>query len=125
MIWLLIGAGGAIGAMARHAVNGIVHRGLLSDVFPYGIFVVNLLGSVLIGLIAGIIASGRVHVAPEMRTFLVVGLLGGFTTFSSFSLDTFTLLRTGHVGLALWNAAGQVALSLIGVALGFKVGMGS
>jgi CrcB protein len=121
--WLLVGAGGALGAMARHGLNGMVHRFSLDSVFPHGIFLVNLLGSVAIGLVAGMMAGGRVQIAPDVRTFLVVGILGGFTTFSSFGLDTFTLLRTGHVGLGLWNAFGQVSLGLIGVALGYRVGM--
>jgi CrcB protein len=91
-------------------------------VFPTGIFLINVVGSVVIGAIAGVLASGRVHWSIEARTFVVVGILGGFTTFSSFSLDTLALARDGHVGLALWNVAGQVGLSLLGVWAGFRVG---
>ena len=91
-------------------------------VFPHGIFVVNILGSALIGIIAGIIASGRLQVSAEVRTFIVVGILGGFTTFSSFSLDTFTLFRSGHMGLGVWNVVGQVGLSLVATAIGFRIG---
>jgi len=123
MIWVLVGVGGALGAMARHGLNGLIHRQLLSAVFPHGIFVVNVIGSALIGLIAGVVASERIPVSPELRTFLVVGILGGFTTFSSFSLDTLTLIRTGHLGLAIWNVVGQVGLSLVAAGIGFKIGL--
>jgi len=122
MTWLLVGVGGAIGAMARHALNHFVHQRWVSSVFPTGIFLINVIGSVVIGAIAGVLASGRVHWSIEARTFVVVGILGGFTTFSSFSLDTLALARDGHVGLALWNVAGQVGLSLLGVWAGFRVG---
>ncbi|MCC7008450.1 MAG: fluoride efflux transporter CrcB [Acidobacteria bacterium] len=124
MTWLLIGIGGGLGAMARHALNGAVHRLAPGSIFPTGIFVVNVLGSAAIGLLAGLLAGARIDLRPDTRTFLIVGVLGGFTTFSSFSLDTFTLLRSGHLGLALWNIAGQVGLSLVALAVGFRIGHG-
>ena len=119
--WLLIGVGGAIGAMTRHGVNDLVHRWALASPFPAGIFVINILGSAAIGVLAGLLASARVSLSPDMRLFLVVGILGGFTTFSSFSLDTLTLVRGGHPGLAALNVGGQVTLSLLAVAAGYKV----
>lgn len=119
--WVLVGVGGAIGAMTRHGVNGLVHRWALATLFPAGIFVVNILGSAVIGVLAGLLASARVSISPDMRLLLVVGLLGGFTTFSSFSLDTLTLIRGGHLGLAALNVGGQVTLSLLAVAAGYKV----
>jgi CrcB protein len=122
MTWFLVGAGGAIGAMARHGLNHLVHQRTLSSTFPLGIFLVNVTGSIVIGLIAGLIASGRLHWTNPARTFVIVGVLGGFTTFSSFSLDTLALMRDGHPGLALWNAAGQVGLSLVGVWIGYRLG---
>lgn len=121
MTWLYIGVGGALGAMARHGLNTAVHRWLLSTSFPAGIFLINVLGSFAIGLVAGLTVSSRVAVTPEARLFLVVGVLGGFTTFSSFSLDTLTLIRGGHPGLALVNVAGQVVLSLLAVAAGYRM----
>jgi fluoride exporter len=120
--WFLVGAGGALGAMARHALNHVVHQRSLASVFPLGIFVINVLGSIAIGLVAGWLASGRLHWGYSARTFVIVGVLGGFTTFSSFSLDTLALFRDGHVAMALWNVAGQVGLSLIGVWVGFRLG---
>jgi fluoride exporter len=122
MTWLLVGVGGAIGAMARHGLNHLVHQRWASSVFPIGIFLINVMGSIVIGAIAGVLASGRVHWSMPQRTFVVVGVLGGFTTFSSFSLDTLALARDGHMGLALLNVGGQVGLSLLGVWAGFRVG---
>jgi CrcB protein len=75
----------------------------------------------MIGAVAGFIASGRLSASLEARTFVIVGLLGGFTTFSSFSLDTLYLLRAGHMGQAALNVIGQVGLSLIGVWAGYRL----
>jgi CrcB protein len=122
MIWVLIGAGGALGAMARHALNHLVHQRSLTSVFPLGIFIANVLGSFVIGALAGALAGERLHLGYQGRVFLIVGVLGGFTTFSSFSLDTLTLLREGNHGLAAANVVGQVVLSLLGVWAGFRLG---
>ena len=121
MTWLLVGVGGALGAIARHGLNHVIHQRMLSTTFPLGIFVINVSGSLLIGLLAGAITSGRMHVSHDTRTFLIVGLLGGFTTFSSFSLDTVALVRTGHSAQALINVVGQVTLSLVAAWAGFKL----
>jgi CrcB protein len=123
MIWLLIGLGGALGAMARHALNHVVHQRALVSTFPFGIFVVNVLGSVAIGLVAGSLTSGRLHLGYPVRTFVIVGVLGGFTTFSSFSLDTLALVNNGQPMQAFWNVFGQVGLSLIGVWAGYRLTM--
>ncbi|MCC7044419.1 MAG: fluoride efflux transporter CrcB [Acidobacteria bacterium] len=122
MTWLVVGVGGALGAMSRHALNGWVLRLNLIPGFPAGIFLVNVVGSAAIGLLAGLIASGRLQVSPDVRTFLMVGILGGFTTFSSFSLDTIALLRTGQPGMAALNVFGQLALSLAAAAIGYRLG---
>jgi CrcB protein len=119
--WIVIGVGGALGAMARHAVNHVVHQRMLSTQFPVGIVLVNVFGSFAIGLLAGAIAAGRVQLSDQARTFAIVGLLGGFTTFSSFSFDTYALVRAGHHAQAFWNVTGQVALSLLGVWAGFRL----
>jgi len=120
MTWLLVGIGGALGSMARHGVNHVIHTRALGT-FPGGIFVINVLGSVIVGVVAGAIASARWTPSTDTRTFVVVGLLGGFTTFSSFSLDTLTLIRAGSFGHAAWNVIGQVGLSLLGAVIGFKL----
>jgi CrcB protein len=84
---------------------------------------VNVLGSAAIGLLAGLLAGSRLDLSVEARTFLFVGVLGGFTTFSAFSLDTLTLVRGGQAMLAAWNVAGQVGLSLLAVGAGYRVGL--
>ena len=94
MIWLAVAAGGALGSMARHGVN-ILFAHVLERAVPYATAAVNLVGSATIGLLAALIAAGRLQWSTELRTFVFVGILGGFTTFSSFMLDTLTL---GHGG---------------------------
>ena len=122
MAWLLIAAGGALGSVARHGLNQIVHQRFPTSTFPLGIFLVNVFGAGVIGIIAGLLSSGRLQWHYPARVFVIVGLLGGFTTFSSFSLDTLALIRAGHHTQALWNVVGQVGLSLIGVWAGFRLG---
>ncbi len=122
MSWLLVAAGGAIGAMARHGLNSIIHRRIVTARFPVGIFVVNVAGSFAIGLLGGLLASERLTWGQNARTFAIVGVLGGFTTFSSFSFDTLTLARDGLTSYAIGNVIGQVALSLIAVWAGYLIG---
>ena len=122
MSWMLVAAGGAIGAVARHALNSLIHQRIVTSRFPIGIFVVNVAGSFAIGLLGGLLASERLSWGQGARTFAIVGVLGGFTTFSSFSFDTLTLARDGLTSYAIWNAIGQVALSLVAVWAGFLLG---
>jgi CrcB protein len=77
----------------------------------------------VIGLLAALLATGRVHMSAELRTFIFVGILGGFTTFSSFMLDTFTLGHGGDHTLAFWNVTGQIALGLGLVWAGYRTGL--
>lgn len=121
MTWLAVGAGGALGAMARHGLNHLVHQRALGAPFPYGIFLINVAGSFAIGVVAGLVAGHRVEMSHAARAFVVAGFLGGFTTFSSFSVDTLVLAREGHTGLAFLNAAGQVVLSLAAVWAGYRI----
>lgn len=121
MTWMLIGLGGALGSMARHALNQVIQRHNAVQTFPAGIFVINVLGSVSIGVLAGLLAAGRIRLSEDARLFAMVGVLGGFTTFSAFSLDTLTLMRTGHTAYAVFYVVGQVVLSLLGVWIGFKL----
>ena len=122
MIWLAVAGGGALGSMARHAVN-MVFAHVLERAVPYATGAVNLAGSLTIGLLAGLIATGRLHMSAEQRTFVFVGILGGFTTFSSFMLDTFTLGHGGEHALAFWNVALQTGVGLVAVWLGYRVGI--
>ena len=80
-----------------------------------------MIGCLVIGALAGLVAHERLHLTPTMRTFVFVGVLGGFTTFSSFGLDTFTLAHGGDYARAFWNAAGQMVLGVLGVWLGFHL----
>ena len=122
MIWLAVAAGGALGSIARHGVN-IYFAHVLERAIPYATATVNLVGSAVIGLLAASIATGRLHMSTEMRTFVFVGILGGFTTFSSFMLDTFTLGHGGDHALAFWNVALQTAFGLAAVWGGYRLGL--
>jgi len=121
MIWIAVAGGGALGSMARHAVN-LFFAHALERAVPYATAAVNTAGSLVIGLLAGLLATGRLHMSAELRTFVFVGILGGFTTFSSYGLDTYTLFRGGHTGLGLLNAVGQMVIGLSAVWLGFAIG---
>jgi fluoride exporter len=122
MIWLAVAGGGALGSIARHGVNMLFSH-VLERAGPYATGAVNLLGSTAIGLLAALVATGRLQMSNELRTFLFVGILGGFTTFSSFMLDTFTLGHGGDHALAFWNVAVQTAFGLLAVWAGYRVGV--
>jgi CrcB protein len=114
-VWLAVGMGGALGSAARHGVNRLVHEHWPALRFPVATLIVNLLGCCLIGALAGLVVSARLPMRPGWREFIFVGVIGGFTTFSTFGLDTVTLLRTGAVAHALLNVAVQVTLGIGGV----------
>jgi len=122
MIWLAVAVGGALGSMARHGVNMLFSH-LLERAVPYATGAVNVIGSAAIGLLAALLATGRLHMSTELRTFVFVGILGGFTTFSSFMLDTFTLGHGGDHTLAFWNVAAQTAFGLAAVWAGYRIGV--
>jgi len=96
---------------------------VLERAVPYATGAVNLIGSAAIGLLAALLATGRLHMSNELRTFVFVGILGGFTTFSSFMLDTFTLGHGGGHSLAFWNVAVQTTFGLAAVWAGYRVGL--
>jgi fluoride exporter len=108
--YLLVALGGALGATARFIVAGLVHR-VASPFFPWGTFAINVTGCFVFGLVAGI-ADARGAIGPATRAFVLVGILGGYTTFSSFAFETFELLRAGQVPAAIGNTVGQVVLGL-------------
>ena len=119
MTVLWVALGGALGSVARYAISGVAVRWLGAG-FPYGTLFVNVTGSFTIGLLAALVAAdGRPSLSADARAFLLVGVLGGFTTFSSFSLETLNLARSGALGPAVLNVAGSVALCLAAVSLGF------
>ncbi|HMU90979.1 MAG: fluoride efflux transporter CrcB [Pseudomonadales bacterium] len=117
--WLAVAVGGALGSMARFAVGTWVAAGLGSR-FPYGTLLVNLLGCLLMGLLV-VLIDERWAVPPQWRAFALVGLLGGFTTFSSFSLEAYTLLRTQQWLAALLYVAGSLLLGLLALAVGIAL----
>jgi CrcB protein len=108
--------------MARHAVNHLVHTRALTTTFPVGTIVVNAAGCFLIGLLAGLIAAERLALRVHWREFVFVGLLGGFTTFSTFGLDTYLLTRTHSTRLAFVNVAAHVLGGLLAVWAGYHIG---
>jgi CrcB protein len=118
MIWLAVAAGGALGSVARHGVNVAIAR-LTDTTTPYATATVNVVGSIAVGVLAGLMAGGKLHLSPPLRTFVFVGILGGFTTFSSFMLDTLTLGRGNEHGLAVANVLFQVVVGLIAVFAGY------
>ena len=118
MVWLAIAVGGALGSVARHGVNVLVHDRWPVMRFPLGTLAVNVAGCLIIGVLAGLVMSERIALRFYWREFLFVGILGGFTTFSTFGLDTITLVRTGSMSAAAWNVIAQVGLGLVAVQLG-------
>jgi CrcB protein len=119
---LLVGAGGFLGASARYALGGLVYR-LMSPVFPWATLLVNVSGCFVIGFLA-ILAGERGPVGPTGRLFWMVGVLGGYTTFSTFGYETLSLAREGSYALAAASAVGQVTLGLAAVWAGAVVARG-
>ena len=114
MHWFAIALGGALGAMARHGVTTLVFDAS-SQKFPYATLSVNVLGSFIMGVLFVVIVEKGL-LPSEMRSVLMVGFLGAFTTFSTFSLDALGLWQNGHLFLALVYALGTVFLCLAAVA---------
>jgi CrcB protein len=116
--WIAVAVGGAIGSVARHGVNRLVHQGWPLLRFPIATVIVNVVGCCVIGLLAGLIATGRLPMRTTWREFVFVGILGGFTTFSTFGLDTITLVRSGASDQALMNVLLQLVCGVGGVYAG-------
>jgi fluoride exporter len=117
---LLVFVGGGIGATARYGLQGAIHR-IAGSAFPYGTLVVNILGSFVIGFLMSAFED-RFLVNPSLRIFLTIGVLGGFTTFSSFSYETMALLRDGSLAAGMANIAASVLLCLGCTWLGMLLG---
>ncbi len=118
-MFLWVALGGALGSVARYAVSLGAARWLGAG-FPWGTLLVNVAGSFAIGLLAALATSdGRPALGADARAFVMIGILGGFTTFSSFSLETLTLARNGALGAAAANASLSLVLCLAAVWLGF------
>lgn len=117
---LYIAAGGAIGAVLRFGVSNGVY-GMFGRNFPYGTLVVNVLGSLLIGVLS-ILFIERYTLNPEVRAIFIIGILGAFTTFSTFSMETFNLLENGEFFKALLNILLSVTLCLVATWAGVLLG---
>ena len=105
--------GGALGTLARYGVSGLAHR-MTDSLFPLGTLIVNSAGSLLIGIVWAVWEDSTIPV--YIRTFLMIGFFGGFTTFSSFSLETLNLVRDNEIGLAALNV---LANNLLGISFAF------
>ncbi|HEU0082772.1 MAG TPA: fluoride efflux transporter CrcB [Bradyrhizobium sp.] len=119
MHYLLVFIGGGLGSTLRHIVNVVVARALGTG-FPYHTFIINITGSTVMGLIAGYLAF-RGEASQPWRLFLMTGVLGGYTTFSAFSLDAVLLYERGEIALALLYVLGSVVLSIAGLFAGLAL----
>ena len=119
MNYLLVFVGGGLGASLRHTVNISCAR-CIGTSFPYGTFIINITGSIMMGLIAGYLAF-KGEASQPWRLFLMTGILGGYTTFSAFSLDTALLYERGEIGLALFYVLGSVVISIAGLFAGLAL----
>src|ERR1700760_3659033 len=115
---LSVGVGGGLGALARYYLAGWIQPAGVA--FNWGIFVVNITGGLIMGLIVEASAL-KLNLSPELRAFLTTGILGGYTTFSTFSLDSALLLQKGQYGLAASYIVGSVALSIFALFAGLWI----
>lgn len=116
----LVGSGGFVGAVFRYGLSGLVQRSLPMATFPYGTLAVNMLGCLLIGAGVGL-ADSRQLFGPEARLFAFIGMLGGFTTYSTFGYETFALLRDAEFLRAILNVSIHVLLGLAMVLAGYTL----
>ena len=113
---LLVFVGGGLGATLRHAVN-LASLRLVGAALPYGTFFINVTGSLLMGVVVGLFAW-KVSLPPALRLFVATGILGGYTTFSTFSLETAQLVERGQTWLAIGYVLGSVLLGVAGLFAG-------
>ncbi|WP_299805037.1 fluoride efflux transporter CrcB [Tardiphaga sp.] len=119
MNYVLVFIGGGLGSTLRHTVNMVSAR-TLGTAFPWGTFLINITGSIVMGLIAGYLVF-KGQASQPWRLFLMTGILGGYTTFSAFSLDTALLYERGEIGLALLYVLGSVGLAIAGLFAGLAL----
>jgi CrcB protein len=121
LIYILVFIGAGLGGMLRHSVNLLCGRTFGLD-FPWGTFVINISGSLVMGLVAGYLAfkAGEAW-SQHARLFVMTGIIGGYTTFSAFSLDTVLLWERGQFGAASFYLLGSVGFSLAGLVLGLSI----
>ena len=117
---LLVGMGGFLGSILRYILGGLVHRVFTSGAFPYGTLFVNVVGCLVIGFLAGL-ADARQMIGPELRLFLFLGVLGGFTTFSTFGYETMAMLRDGELLKGALSVFLHLVVGLSSVWFGYAV----
>lgn len=117
---MAVAAGGALGAVARYLLAGTMHR-LIPGTFPVGSFTVNVVGGLLVGLLAGLLAAREAGVSHAWQLFLVVGVCGGFTTFSAFSLEVVRLAQAGQHQTALLSVGLEVAGAILATVTGLWI----
>lgn len=116
---LMVALGGAVGAVGRYLV-GVGATRLIGHGFPWGTLIVNIAGSLIMGVLIAAVAL-RYSVSNEMRAFLTIGILGGFTTFSAFSLDFVVLFERKDYGLAMFYLGSSVGLSILALFVGLSI----
>lgn len=114
IIFLL--TGGALGSLSRYLVSGLTHR-YISGIFPWGTLMANATGALIIGIFWGIFDQR--DIGPNTRMFVFVGFLGGYTTFSTFALETMNLVRDGEMKIAIFNVLANNMLALVLVFVGY------
>ncbi len=117
---LYVGAGGFIGSVLRYWVGGAIQQSANNPSFPFGTLAVNLIGCLVIGFLSQL-AEARGVFTPEARAFVFVGILGGFTTFSTFGNESMNFLRDGESLPALWNVGAHIFIGLAAVWLGRSI----
>jgi CrcB protein len=115
---ILVGVGGFIGAIFRYALSGLVYRLAENPYFPYGTLAVNVLGCLIIGFLGGLAENSQIF-NPEIRVLVFIGILGSFTTFSTFGYEIFTFLRDGQILASAANLISHIILGLGAVWLGY------
>jgi CrcB protein len=115
---MIVGAGGFIGSVLRFMIGGWVQRLAAAGVFPYGTLVVNVVGCLLIGFLGGV-AEYRQALEPAQRLFLMIGVLGGFTTFSAFAFETIGLMQDAQMFKAALNTGLQVIMGFTAAYVGY------
>ena len=118
---LMVGVGGFVGSALRYKVHTLFTTNLSGAQFPWSTFTVNILGCFLVGLLGALFERSEIS-NPQMRLLLVTGLLGGFTTFSAFGLETMILIRSGNPLFAIINVAASLVVGLLAVWAGLRLG---
>ena len=121
LTWLAVLVGGALGSAARHGMN-LIAPPLFGSAAPYATAAVNMIGALAIGVLAGMLQGQRLSLTTTERALYLTGILGGFTTFSSFMLDSLVLWQAGSTAKAVLNLVGQLILGTMLAYAGYRVG---